>query len=191
MEPSTHSNQDDGVQAAPIDMTVERKAVSLEIIGEMILLSAVAGFFIYIGVSALNWQFSAILTPAIAIVIGTPFLIWRIIHVIRMGFWVHNTEVTQSQIMDIGFRVGQDRKGERQRFIRIFVAIGVLYAGIWILGFHITLPLWIFGYMYWFGKVRFVWAALIGLMFLGFIVGIYDMLLGAYWNEPLLFEWLK
>jgi hypothetical protein len=93
--------------------------------------------------------------------------------------------------MDIGFRVGQDRKGERQRFIRIFVAIGVLYAGIWILGFHITLPLWIFGYMYWFGKVRFVWAALIGLMFLGFIVGIYDMLLGAYWNEPLLFEWLK
>jgi len=172
-------------------MTVERKAVSLEIIGEMILLSAVAGFFIYIGVSALNWQFSAILTPAIAIVIGTPFLIWRIIHVIRMGFWVHNTEVTQSQIMDIGFRVGQDRKGERQRFIRIFVAIGVLYAGIWILGFHITLPLWIFGYMYWFGKVRFVWAALIGLMFLGFIVGIYDMLLGAYWNEPLLFEWLK
>jgi hypothetical protein len=45
--------------------------------------------------------------------------------------------------------------------------------------------------MYWFGKVRFVWAALIGLMFLGFIVGIYDMLLGAYWNEPLLFEWLK
>jgi hypothetical protein len=191
MEPSTHSNQDDGVQAAPIDMTVERKAVSREIIGEMILLSAVAGFFIYIGVSALNWQFSAILTPAIAIVIGTPFLIWRIIHVIRMGFWVHNTEVTQSQIMDIGFRVGQDRKGERQRFIRIFVAIGVLYAGIWILGFHITLPLWIFGYMYWFGKVRFVWAALIGLMFLGFIVGIYDMLLGAYWNEPLLFEWLK
>jgi ABC-type amino acid transport system permease subunit len=191
MEPPVQGNQDSGAQVAPEDMAVERKAVSLEIIGEMILLSAVAGFFIYIAVSARNWPFAAILTPAIAITIGTPFLIWRIVHVIRMGLWVHNTEVTQSQIMDIGFRVGQDRKGERQRFIRIFVAIGVLYGGIWILGFHITLPLWIFGYMYWFGKVRLVWAALIGLLFLGFIVGIYDMLLGAYWNEPLLLQWLK
>jgi hypothetical protein len=172
-------------------MDSERKAVSLEIIGEMVLLTAVAGFFIYIGISALSWKFSAVLTPAIAIAIGTPFLIWRMIHVVRMGLRVQNTEVTPSQIMDIGFRVGTDRKAAQGRFIRIFVAIGVLYAGIWILGFHITVPLWVFGYLYWFGHVRLVWSALIGLLFLGFIVGVYDQILGAYWNEPLALQWFN
>lgn len=171
--------------------SLDRRALSFEIGGELILLSLVASFFIYIVISATEWEFAAILTPAIAIVIGTPFLIWRVIHVIRTGLWVRQPKTTSAQIMDIGFRIGKDRAAERQRFVRIIVAIGILYAGIVFLGFHITLPLWVFAYIYWYGKVRLVTAALISLLFLGFMTGVYDLLLESYWNEPLLFRWLR
>jgi len=176
---------ENGRRGVAPDMALERRAVSLEVVGELILLALVAGFFAYIVVSAFEWKLAAIVTPAMAIAVGTPFLIWRAVHVIRMCLWVQRAEVTESQIMDVGFRIGHDRKAERQRFFRITLAIGLLYAGIWLFGFHVTLPLWVFGYLYWFGNVRFVWAGLMGTLFLAFIIGVYDEVLGVYWNKPL------
>jgi hypothetical protein len=167
-----------------------RKFASIEVIGEMILLTAVAGFFIYIGVSARHWPFSAMLTPLIAVAIGTPFLIWRFVTVLRVGLAVTRDEASPQQIMDTGFRIGDDPKTEGQRFLRVFVALGVLYGGIWLLGFHIMVPLWVFVYMRWFGKVPLIWAALVALLFLGLMVGLYDHLLDALWHEPVLFKWL-
>jgi hypothetical protein len=169
----------------------ERKGLSFEVAGELILLSLVAGFFLYILISAQNWSFAATLTPAIAVAIGTPFLVWRVIVVVRSGLRIRPSNAAPAQIMDIGFRIGKDRRAERKRFLRIFVAIGLLYGGIWILGFHIAVPLWVFCYVYWFGKVRLVTAALLAALFLAFMVGVYDLTLESYWNEPLLFEWFR
>jgi hypothetical protein len=42
--------------------------------------------------------------------------------------------------------------------------------------------------MYWVGKARLWVAALVGLLFVGLIIGIYDALLRAPWNEPILFQ---
>lgn len=167
-----------------------RRFASVEIIGELILLAAVTGFFIYIGISARHWPFSAMLTPLIAVAIGTPFLIWRIVTVLRLGFAVRGASVTQSQIMDTGFRIGEDPKTEGRRFLRVFVALAVLYGGIWLIGFHIMVPLWVFAYMHWFGRVRLIWAALVALLFVALIVGLYDHILDALWHEPVLFKWL-
>ena len=165
--------------------------VTVEIIGELILLCMVAGFFIYIGVSARNWPFSALLTPLIAVAIGTPFLIWRFISVIRLVLAIQVRPVSQSQIMDTGFRTGSDPKTEGQRFLKVFIALGVLYGGIYLLGFHITVPIWVFVYMRWFGKVPVVWAAVTALMFIVLIFGLYDQVLDALWHEPVLWKWLS
>lgn len=165
--------------------------VTVEIIGELILLCIVAGFFVYIGVSARNWPFSAKLTPLIAVAIGTPFLIWRFFSVIRLALAIQVRPVSPRQIMDTGFRTGSDPKTEGKRFLKVFVSLGVLYGGIWLLGFHITVPLWVFVYMRWFGKVPLVWAAATALMFVVLIFGLYDQVLDALWHEPVLWKWLS
>jgi TctA family transporter len=176
-----------GQQEGTVDET-QRKLVSLEIIGEIILLVAVAAFFLYMFILSLDWGRGAALTPQIAIGIGTPFLILRIIHVLRSLFWARGTEVTRAQIMDMGFRVGDDPKGEAKRWVRILSAIGVLYLGIWLVGFHIALPLWTFVYMIWFGKTHFLIAGAMAGMFLGLIVGVYDYLVRVPWHDPVLFR---
>ena len=179
------------VPEAATDQKTLRTFASVEFIGEMILLAIVAGFFTYIVISARHWPFSAMLTPIIAVTIGTPFLIWRIVTVIRMRLAIRGPSVTPRQIMDTGFRIGSDPKTEGKRFIKVFVAIAVLYAGIWLVGFHIMVPIWVFAYMRWFGKVKLVWAAFVALLFVALMVGLYDHVLDALWHEPVLWKWLS
>ena len=88
--------------------------------------------------------------------------------------------------MDMGFRVSDDPKGEAKRWIRILSAIVVLYLGIWLLGFHISLPLWVFVYMVRFGRAKFLVAGGMALLFLGLIVGVYDYFIGVVWHDPVL-----
>lgn len=190
MQTNEKPDQNNDAQGATTGSRRLRDFATVEIIGELILLTMVAGFFIYIGVSARNWPFSAMLTPLIAVAIGTPFLIWRIVSLIRFGLTLRDTAVTPGQIMDTGFRISDDPTTEGRRFLNVFVAIGVLYAGIYLLGFHITVPLWVFAYMRWFGKVPVLWAALVAVLFVVLIFGLYDQVLDAFWHEPVLWKWL-
>ena len=64
-----------------------RKQFTVEIAGEIILLLAVTGFFLYMFISSLNWVWGARLMPQIAVAIGSPFLILRMIYVLRVLFW--------------------------------------------------------------------------------------------------------
>ena len=136
----------------------------------------------------MKWPWGARLMPQLAIFIGTPFLIIRIISVLRVLFWSRTaSSVTPSQIMDMGFRIGDDPREEGRRWIRILCAIGVLYLGIWLAGFHIALPLWILVYLLWFGRTNFFLAGSIALLFLGIIVGVYGELIRVPWHDPPLF----
>jgi TctA family transporter len=166
--------------------SIHRRALSVEIAGEIVLLLLVGGFFVYVLVLSLDWSFSAALMPYIALITGTPFLVLRIFHVMRACFGLGAQTMTASQIMDIGFRIGNDPVNEYRRFVMIVVAIAVLYLGLWLIGFHIMLPLWTFLYMHFVGKTRLVWSVSVSLVLIAVIVGVYDYLIGAIWNEPLL-----
>jgi hypothetical protein len=162
-----------------------RQQLTAEIVGEMILLIAVAGFFLYLFIPSSAWPWGARLLPQIAVVVGAPFLIIRIFYVLRILFWSREAgTITPGQIMDMGFRISDDPKGEGKRWLRILSAIGVLYIGIWLVGFHIALPLWVFAYMVWFGKANLFLAGGIALGFLGLIVGVYDYLIRVPWHDP-------
>ena len=169
-------------------MGLLRRQLSLEVTGEMILLLAVSGFFLYMFIPSLNWPWGARLMPEVAVAIGTPFLILRFIYVLRALFWSRTGAlVTPIQIMDMGFRIGDDPTAEGKRWIRILCAIAVLYFGIWLAGFHIALPLWIFVYMLWFGRAHLLLAGSMALLFLGLIVGVYGELIRVPWHDPPLF----
>jgi hypothetical protein len=159
---------------------VKRWRIPLEILGEIPLLAIVGGFFVYLFVESLSWPLGAALMPRIAVTIGFPFLIIRVIALLR------RTALQQGQIMDLGFSIGIDPEGEARRFARICTFIVGLYFAIWVFGFHVALPAGMFVYLFFFGRVGWVGSALVSLCFLAFIVGVYDNVLHVSWHEPLI-----
>jgi hypothetical protein len=165
-----------------------KQRLNVEVVGEIILLVAVTAFFLYMLLLSFDWPWGARLVPQIAVAVGTPFLILRVIYVLRVLFWTRATSsVAPSQIMDLGFRIGDDPKGVVKRWIRILSAIGILYLTIWLAGFHVALPVWIFVYMLWFGRASLLVAGGIALLFFGLIFGVYDYLIQVPWHDPPLF----
>ena len=96
--------------------------------------------------------------------------------------------VEQGMIMDLGFRVGADPQAERRRAITFILAIAALYIGIWAVGFHIWLPLWVTVYLVTYAKVRWRTAVGIAAGFEAFVMGIPDYVLDVLWFEPLLWR---
>lgn len=158
----------------------DRWGIPLEIVGEIVLLAVVGGFFTYLFVESLGWPTGAALMPRIAVAIGVPFWIGRVAVLVR------RTEAKPAQIMDFGFRVGVDPKAEARRFTRIVGFIVGLYIAIWIFGFHVALPLGMLFYLFVYGQLRWIWSIVVSLLFLALIVGVYDELLHANWHEPLI-----
>lgn len=156
--------------------------IPLDIVGEIILLAVVGGFFVYLFVESLGWPFGAAVMPRIAVVIGVPFWVSRVVTLLR------RTVAKQGQIMDVGFRSGADPKAEARRFIRIVGFIVGLYLAIWLLGFHIALPAGMFFYLLIYGRVGWTWSLGVALFFLALIVGVYDKALHAVWHEPLILQ---
>lgn len=156
-----------------------KRGFSLEIVGEIVLLAIVGGMFTYLFVQSFSWPVGAALMPRITVALGAPFWVWRLVSLIRSA----QEQTSDEQIMDLGFRTGADPKGERARFFRICFSIIGLYLAIWLLGFHIALPLGVAVYVYVYGRVGLIWSAVMGLMFLGLILGVYDHFLNATWHE--------
>jgi hypothetical protein len=182
------------VEAGTI-VTKPQRRISWEILGEVILLLVVAGFCAYLFADSMGWTgrrvwpLGSAITPWLALGLTTPFLILRIIHVVRLGLWVRPAMGgAGGQILDVGFRLGENPKEEARRFVWIIAAILALYLGIWLLGFHITVPLWVFAYMFWFGRSSFVLSASMAIGFEILVWGIYDYALDSPWNEPLILK---
>jgi hypothetical protein len=159
---------------------------SIEVVGEMILLTIVGSFFVYLFVKSLGWQLGAALMPRIVVIIGMPFLILRVIALLR------RSDKPAGDIMDMGFRIGDDPTGERRRFIRIGLYIAGLYLAIWIFGWHLALPLGMAFYVRVYGKMGWTGTIIVWASFLGTILLVYDQLLHATWHEPLVVKlWNK
>ena len=156
-----------------------RRGFSVEVVGEIILLAVVGVFFVYMFVESFSWPVGSALMPRIAIGFGTPFWFWRLFALVRS-----TRETSSEQIMDLGFRTGADPQGERMRFARICLYILGLYAAVWLVGFHIAIPLGVFFYVFVYGRAGWIWSTVLALLFLILIVGVYDRFLNATWHDP-------
>lgn len=159
--------------------TVHRRGFSMEVVGEIILLAIVGSLFVYMFIESFSWPEGASLMPRIAIGLGTPFWILRLAVLIRS-----TRETSSEQIMDLGFRTGEDPRAERMRFARICLYILGLYAAVWLVGFHIAIPLGVFFYVLVYGRAGWLWSTVLGLLFLALIALVYDRFLNATWHDP-------
>lgn len=167
------------------------KWLTLEFVGEVILLMLTTALFATMLAESYGWPFGthggwpkgAYLMPRIAIAFGTVFLILRIFALVRS---TRSKPQVAGRIMDIGFTIPEDRKVGTRRFALITGAIVGLVAGIWLVGWFITLPLWVFLYLKFVGKVRWWWAVLTAAIFWGVVYGLYDKTFYTTFNDPLL-----
>lgn len=162
-----------------------KRRFTMEVAGEIVLLAVVGAFFTYMFIDSYNWTFGAALMPRIAVIVGTPF--W-LIRVFTLMSGRQERQVKDGDIMDTGFILGDDPRSEGRRFVRIFGFTTLLYLAIWVVGIHIALPSLLFLYLIRYGEAGWLWSGGIALLFLGLIVGFYDIGLHIVWPESLLGE---
>lgn len=168
---------------------------SPEIVGELILLGLMAllmlGFVIsifrppFLQDALPNIRLPGRWLPLVAIVTATPLWFIRLYTVLR-----RRKAIEQGMIMDLGFRLGEDPQGERRRAALYFGTIIALILAVWLVGFHIGLPVWVAAYLLFWTRAKWPHALAAALAFEAFIIGILDLTLDIFWFEPLFFRWI-
>ena len=182
----------DGNSAAP-----RNRFLSMEFIGEVILLAVVGAFFVYMywdsvpsdaGTFAwlpwlLEWDNGGWLLPRITILFGAPLWVWRVVSLFR-------TASEQGAIMDTGFlETDDDPTVVAWRWVQLLGTTGGLLLGCWIFGFHIAVPVYTILYLTILGKVKWYWTILPAVFFETIIIGIYGYILLSEWGTPIARDW--
>lgn len=146
-----------------------------------LILTVVCVYFLW---ASLKWPSGAALLPRTAGVFGLVMLI---------GYGVTSLLNAKSgapaaRILDVGRLESSDgdQGAVRVRLIRAIGTILALVLGLWFVGFHIAIPVYVASYLLIFGKVAWWRALLAAAIFELILVGLYDNVIHVSWNETLL-----
>ncbi len=132
-----------------------------------------------------EWSWEAARLPRVITVVGLALiLIYAVMHLIFPS-------ASAGRIMDIGRTRTDARRGVvMQRTVKAIGSTFALVAAIWLIGFQVALPSYVFLYLFIFGRVRW-WAALAWLLiFLVLIYGFFDLVIHIPWIDPVLGDFL-
>lgn len=162
-----------------------QKFLSVEFLGEVILLIVVGAVFAYMLWDSREWGTGAWLLPRITIAFGIPFWLWRIVSLFRTR--IYNPD---AQIMDTGFlEADADGSVVARRWVKLVGSTAGLLFGIWLFGFHVAVPGYTILYLTVFGNAKWYWALLPAIFFEAIMIFIYGNILMAEWHTPLVIEW--
>jgi hypothetical protein len=158
------------------------KHISTEIVLESTLIVLVGAVFTYMLVDSLGWHPDVARLPRIAS--GAGLIVLALYVARRLRTWGQVSE--RGRILDLGFdEAGLDRRTILSRTVRFVSTTTALFLGCWLIGFHTAIPLYVFGYLVVWGKVRWYWALLAAACFVAYMVVAYDVAIHAQWPEPL------
>lgn len=165
-----------------------RSGPTVSLLAEGLFLLFVGACFAYLLIASRQWQAGAALVPTIIGALGLPLLV---IHIGQRILSTRRTAAQRAQILDIGFTDSDlDPNVAQRRLLRFVGWSAGLVLGIWLVGFHVTVPVYLFGYLMLYGQVRW-WAALAtAIAFEAVLIGLYDEVLHSAWNDPLIQRWL-
>jgi hypothetical protein len=183
------SSQDSAQASGPTAISQHlRSKKFLALALEASFLASTLALFSYFVVASQQWPASAALLPRMVGGIGLFLFVLYLIQRIRPST---NKQFEGDRILDIGFRDSElDPKEVSKRIFRVVGSIAALVAGVWLVGFHITIPLFLFLYCAVFGGMKWPNALIVAAGFETFIVGVYDRLVHVVWNEPVLLKML-
>jgi TctA family transporter len=147
--------------------------------GVFIALLTVA--FVYTLWQTYDWTDEAARLPRVVVIAGLVLVgIYAVLHLLFPSSG-------KGRIMDIGRTVtGDTREVVLRRTAKALGTTGALVAAIWLVGFQIALPTYVFLYLLVFGRVRW-WVALFWMVaFLVLIYGFFDLVIYIPWIDPVI-----
>jgi hypothetical protein len=70
--------------------------------------------------------------------------------------------------------------------LRFVLTTAMLFVSVWVIGFHVAIPIYVFAYLMVYGGVRWWVALLCAAFFEAFMVVAYDIVIRQAWPEPLI-----
>jgi hypothetical protein len=183
-----HTASDDRPNHAVWKRLVPR--MSFDLVLESILVSIVTSYFIYLLLAVRDLRPEAARLPRVTalggLVLVAAFIAQKIWHA------THPKQNTALQILDTGF----DEEGLSGRLVvirtlRLAGWFGGMLAAIWLVGYHVTVPVFVFFYLLVFGETKWWLAATAGGVFFLLIYVLFDLVLHTEWPEPALLRWLS
>lgn len=170
----------------------------LPVYGELFFLVLVAAFWTYMLWESFQWRyFEAKLIPRIVIPLGIPFLVIRAVLLMKhlvggaanpYQGGIRDEEASAGQIMDLGFYLAP---GALRRFLLGSGSVIGFVLGVWLIGWHTSIPVYLIGYLRFMAGLRWRWSIAAGMGFFGFFTLIFDFVIDPFWNDPLLFQWAR
>jgi len=159
------------------------KRINWPLLVEFFVLLLLLGIFVFMWIESADWPLGAALFPRVAAALGALAII---AFATQLAWRLRNSEtVVEGRILDLQWSTGDtDARTLKKRALIIMASIGALWLGVWLLGFHVAIPLYLFSQLVLLGNCRWWSATLVALAALGIIVGVYDELLQVSWNQP-------
>jgi hypothetical protein len=160
-----------------------KERINLPLLVEFFVLLLLLGVFVFMWIESADWPLGAALFPRLAAVLG----VLAIIAFATQLLWRLRCSATfvEGRILDLPWSTGDtDARTVKQRAYVIVASIGGLWLGVWLVGFHVAIPVYLFSQLVLLGNCRWWSATLVALAALGIIIGVYDELLQVSWNQP-------
>lgn len=156
---------------------------------EMVIGLVLVGVFCFMFIHSLPWPEQAALFPRMISIGGALFTLAYMgqqIYARSRGIFGSDT-----RILDIPWARVEDKSASRNIAFGVTASAVLFWIGIWLVGFHVAAPVYLFSQLMIYGKTK-AWQAALGALFLlVVIVGVYDKLAGTTWNDPLLWDFLR
>jgi hypothetical protein len=177
-----------GVHAAVWKRLVPR--MRFDLVLESILVTLVTSYFIYLLLAVRDSRPEAARLPTVTAIGGLVL----VVAFIAQKIWDarHPKQNTDVQILDTGFdEEGLSGRLVAIRTLRLATWFGGMLAAIWLVGYHVTVPVFVFFYLLAFGETRWWLAATAGAVFFLLIYVLFDLVLHTEWPAPALLRWLS
>ena len=164
--------------------------MSFDLVLESILVSLVASYFIYLLLAVRDLRPEAARLPTVTALGGLVL----VAAFIAQKIWdaTHPRQNTAVQILDTGFdEEGLSGRLVAIRTLRLAAWFGGMLAAIWLVGYHVTVPVFVFFYLLVFGETKWWLAATAGAVFFLLTYVFFDLVLHTEWPEPALLRWLS
>lgn len=157
---------------------------------EGVIVLVMLGGFMFMLVASADWPLGAVLFPRISGALGIAAVLAYAAQ--RMYQELRPVARSQGRLLDIGWaEFGGEKKDTRSRATTFIATTGGLWVGIWLVGFHIAVPVYLMFMLIVHGKVSWYWAVVATAGFYSLIIGVYDELLHTSWNDPLVFDLVR
>jgi len=145
-------------------------------------------FFVVFVYEAIDWRLQARLYPW---AVGIPMLVLSVVHMIweLKGKNKPSSQPSAAPV-DFQFTRGTDPALARRRAINIFSWIFGFFAGIWLFGFKITIPAFVFLYLKAQGREGWVRSAILTLVAWAFFYGLFTHLLHLPFPDGWIQAWI-